>query len=98
VTITNKKEKRERPYGQFSYFSYTFFVSISDSTGNLTGTEATGAGVNPTRSAVYESLNALNVGLPGSVGTSVRVGNLDTEGNTLATIITLSHSLHLLSA
>ena len=49
------------------------------------------------RSTVNNSLNALDVGLPGSVGTSVGVGDLNTEGNALATIITLSHSLHLLT-
>ena len=65
---------------------------------NLVGTEASGTSVHMARSTVNNSLNALDVGLPGSVGTSVRVGNLDTEGHALATIITLSHSLHLLSA
>ena len=64
---------------------------------NLVGAEASGTSVHMARSTVNNSLNALDVGLPGSVGTSVRVGNLNTEGNTLATIITLSHSLHLLS-
>jgi hypothetical protein len=43
------------------------------------------------RSSVDHSLNALDVGLPGTVGTSVRVGNLDTKGHALATKITLSH-------
>ena len=65
---------------------------------NLVGAEASGTCVNMAGSSVNDSLNALDVGLPGTVGTSVGVGNLDTEGNTLATIITLSHSLHLLSA
>ena len=49
------------------------------------------------RSTVHNGLDTLNVGLPSSVGTSVGVGNLDTEGNALATIITLRHTLHLLS-
>ena len=62
-----------------------------DSPFNLVGTEASGTSVHMARSTVNNSLNALDVGLPGSVGTSVRVGNLNTEGNTLATIITLSH-------
>ena len=70
----------------------------SDGPLNLVGTEASGTSVHMARSTVDNSLNALDVGLPGSVGTSVRVGNLDTEGHALATIITLSHSLHLLSA
>ena len=70
----------------------------SDSPLNLVRTEASGTSVHMARSTVNNSLNALDVGLPGSVGTSVRVGNLDTEGHALAKKITLSHSLHLLSA
>ena len=49
------------------------------------------------RSTVHNGLDPLHIGLPGSVGTSVGVGNLNTKGNALATIITLRHSLHLLS-
>ena len=49
------------------------------------------------RSTVDDCLNALYVGLPGTVGTSVGVGNLDAKRDTLATKITLCHSLHLLS-
>ena len=64
---------------------------------NLVGTEASGTSVHMARSTVDNSLNALDVGLPGSVGTSVGVGDLNTKGNALATIITLSHSLHLLT-
>ena len=41
--------------------------------------------------SVNHSLNALNVGLPGTVGTSVGVRNLDTEGHALIAKITLSH-------
>ena len=64
---------------------------------NLVGTEASGTSVHMARSTVDNSLNALDVGLPGSVGTSVGVGNLNTKGNALTTIITLRHSLHLQS-
>ena len=42
-------------------------------------------------STVNDSLDALDVGLPCTVGTSVGVGNLDTEGHALAAKITLSH-------
>ena len=65
---------------------------------DLVGTEASGTSVHMARSTVHNSLDPLNIGLPGTVGTSVRVGHLDTKGNALATIITLRHSLHLLSA
>ena len=47
------------------------------------------------RSTVDNRLDTLHIGLPGTVGTSVGVGNLDTKGNALTTIITLRHSLHL---
>ena len=42
-------------------------------------------------STVNDSLDALDVGLPCTVGTSVGVGNLNTEGHALAAKITLSH-------
>ena len=64
---------------------------------DLVGTEASGTSVHMARSTVHNSLDPLHIGLPGTVGTSVRVRDLDTEGNALTTKITLSHSLHLLS-
>ena len=68
-----------------------------DSPLNLVRTEASGTSVHMARSTVHNSLDALNVGLPGSVGTSVGVRDLDAKHNALATVITLRHSLHLLS-
>ena len=70
----------------------------SDGPLNLVGTEASGTGVHMARSTVDNCLDPLHVGLPSTVGTSVRVRDLDTEGYTLATIITLRHSSHLLTA
>ena len=67
----------------------------SDSTLDLIGAEASGACVNMARSTVDNGLDTLHIGLPSAVGTSVGVGNLDTKGNALTTIITLRHSLHL---
>ena len=49
------------------------------------------------RSTVNNRLDALDVGLPHPVGTSVGVGNLNSERNTLAANIALSHWLHLLA-
>ena len=72
-------------------------MDISDSALNLVGTEASGTSVHMARSTVHNGLDPLNIGLPGSVGTSVGVGDLNTKGNALATIITLRHTLHLLS-
>ena len=59
---------------------------------NLVGTEASGTSVHMARSSIDNSLDTLDIGLPGTIGTSVGVGHLDTEGNALATIITLCHS------
>ena len=69
----------------------------SDSPLNLVGTEASGTSVHMARSTVDNRLNALHIGLPSTVGTSVGVRDLNTKGNALATIITLRHTLHLLS-
>ena len=63
---------------------------------DLAGTQATGAGVDTTRCAVDNRLDALDVGLPSAIGASVRVRNLNTEGNTFTTNITFCHILHLL--
>jgi len=65
---------------------------------HLVGTEASSTSVHMARSTVHNGLDPLNIGLPSPVRTSVRVGNLNTKGNALATVITLRHSLHLLSA
>ena len=65
----------------------------SDGSFHLVRTEASGTSVHMARSTIHNGLNPLNIGLPGTVGTSVRVRNLDTEGHTLATIITLRHFL-----
>ena len=61
----------------------------------LVGAEASGTCVNMAGSSIHDSLDALDVGLPCTVGTSVGVRNLDTKGYALTTKITLSHSLHL---
>ena len=62
-----------------------------DRTLDLIGTEASGTSVHMAGSTVNDSLDALDVGLPGTVGTSVGVRNLDTEGHALIAKITLSH-------
>ena len=62
---------------------------------NLVGAEASGTCVNMAGSSVNHSLDALDVGLPCTIGTSVGVRDLNAEGHALTTKITLSHSLHL---
>ena len=68
-----------------------FIAGTSDSALNLVGAEASGTCVNMAGSSVNDSLNALDVGLPCTIGTSVGVRNLDTESYALTTKITLSH-------
>ncbi len=41
--------------------------------------------------AVDDGLDALHIGLPGTVGPSVRVADLDTEGNALVAEFALRH-------
>ena len=67
----------------------------SDGPLNLIGTEASGTSVHMAGSSIDNGLDPLHIGLPGTVGTSVGVGNLNTKGYALATKITLRHSLHL---
>ena len=66
------------------------------SAGDLTGTEASGADVHVSGSSLHDRLHALHVGLPGAVGTTMGVRDLNTKGHALAADITFSHSLHLL--
>ena len=67
----------------------------SDGALDLIGAEASGTSVHMAGSSVNDSLNALDVGLPCTIGTSVGVGDLDTEGYALATKITFRPLLHL---
>ena len=64
--------------------------------GNLAGTQAAGAGMNTAGFAVDNRLYLHNVGLPSSVGTSVRMRYLDSESYVLTAEITFCHFLHLL--
>ena len=46
---------------------------------------------------VNDSLDALDVGLPGTIGATVRVRHSDTESNALIAELALCHPLHLLA-
>ena len=70
-------------------------IEESNRSFDLIGTEASGTSVHMAGSSIDNSLDPLHIGLPGTVGTSVGVGNLNTKGYALATKITLRHSLHL---
>ena len=73
-----------------------YAISGSHSTGDLAAAEATGAHVDMLRSTVYNSLDALDVGLPGTVGTSVGMADLNTECHAFFAKFALCHfQLHL---
>jgi hypothetical protein len=69
----------------------------SDGAFNLVGTETSCTNVYMARSTLDNRLDALDVGLPHSIGASVGVRDLDAERHTLAANITLCHQLHLQS-
>ena len=69
----------------------------SDGAFHLVGTKASSTDVYMARRAVNNSLDALNVGLHRSVGTSVGVRDIDTKSHALAADIALCHLLHLLA-
>ena len=62
-----------------------------DCTGHIAGAETPCTDVYMARSTIDNCLNTLHIGLPSLVGTSVRVGDLNTKGNALAAKITFSH-------
>ena len=68
--------------------------AISDGPRDLTAAEAAGARINVLRGTVDDGLDALHIGFPGAVGPSVRVGNLNSESDTLAADFTFSHYIY----
>ena len=60
-------------------------------TGYFARTQTTGAGVYTLVRTVYHCSDALDVGLPGSVGTPVRVGYFDAESDVFAANFTFCH-------
>jgi hypothetical protein len=68
------------------------------SAGDLAAAQAASADVNMLGASVHDGLDALHIGLPCTVGSSVGVADLDTKGNALITKFALCHSLkHLLA-
>ena len=63
----------------------------SDSTGDLTGAKATGASIYTLGGSVNDCLHTLDVGLPGTIGAAVGVGNLNTKCNALSAKFALCH-------
>ena len=72
-------------------------MSMSDSTGDFTGTQTPGTNIYMAGGTIDDRLYTLDIGLPRTVGTPVGVGDLDPESNTLVTELSLCHPLHLLA-
>ena len=91
--------KEERPAEDSAgRFVCTVQATInSDRAGNFAGTQAPGTNIYMARRAVDHCLHALDIGLPGTIGTPVGVRDLDTEGHALVAKFALSHPLHLLA-
>ena len=68
-----------------------------DSAGNFTGTQAPGTNIHMARRTIDQSLHALDVGLPGTIGTTVRMRHLNTKSHALVAKLALCHPLHLLA-
>ena len=89
------KPKRAR---LFQTGSFRVIISELHSAGDLAAAHAASAGVNMLGRAVYDGLDALHIGLPGTVGTTVGVGHLNAENNALVAEFTLGHFAYLLAS
>ena len=89
-----------RPAGVLASHTPPEFDGVKLPTGSLTkldcpshlaGTNAAGAGVDVLGRTVHHSLYSSYIGLPGPVGSSMRMGNLNAKSNTLTADIALCH-------
>ena len=72
------------------------FVQL-DRSGDLTGTHTPGTNIHMAGGTIDNCLHTLHVGFPGTIGTTMRVGDLNAESNALIAELALSHPLHLLA-
>ena len=73
-------------------------ISILHSAGDLAAAQAASACVNVLGTTVHYGLDALHIGLPCTIGTSVGMGDLDTKRHALVAKLTFCHELkHLLA-
>ena len=68
-----------------------FFKMIELYSLHLIGTKAARAYIHMLRSSVHEDFYSLYIGFPGSVGSSVGVGNFDSKVYAFSANITFSH-------
>ena len=73
-------------------------IRLLHSAGDLAAAQAASASINVLGTSVHDRLDALHIGLPSTVGTSVGVGYLNAKGNALVAKLTFCHKLkHLLA-
>ena len=82
--------------GSFEISSPSGERTTSDGPGHLAAAEAASASVNVLRGTVNDGLNALDIGLPGTVAPTMRMAHLNAEGHALVAELTLSHAGTLL--
>lgn len=68
-----------------------------DRSGDFTGTHTPGTNIHMAGGTIDDRLHTLHIGLPGTIGTPMRVRDLDAERNALIAELALSHPLHLLA-
>ena len=98
-------KKRKRMYSVSAFWkkeipdemSGILFVQLLDRSGDLTGTHTPGTNIHMAGGTVDDRLHTLHIGLPGTIGTPMGVGNLNTEGHALVAKLALCHPLHLLA-
>lgn len=88
--LRNVRDRIKKPSIPDGFYYFRFRKNL-DSSGHFIRTKATGAGVYVAGSAINNRLNTLHIGFPSSIGSSVRVRNLNSERDTLAADIALSH-------
>ena len=74
-----------------------FCYATLNRAGNFTGAQTAGTNIDMAGRTIDNCLNALHIGLPGTVGAAVRVRHLNAEHNALITKFTFGHSLDLLA-
>ena len=86
----NTKRRVSSPYGAIPVFFIPMFERESSAL-DLTGTQATRADVHSLVLAVHNCLDLSDVGLPGTIGMTVGMGNVASEDDALSAEFTLCH-------
>ncbi len=68
-----------------------------DRSGDFTGTHTPGTNIHMAGGTIDDRLHTLHIGLPGTIGTPMRVRDLNAEGHALVAELALCHPLHLLA-